>query len=136
MTGGAGIDAVSSAQSKQVGMGVQHSGMGLNGGSSKGGGLYTPPPFPLDSTWSPMDYSDSTWTPLGLVHQPTAAKLLVPVPVQSKWSPSGIPVLLGIPRTGQVEFTRTDGTRSPLGQLISPSLGLDSLSCLLKHRKV
>ena len=37
MTGGAGINAVSSAQSKQVGMGVQHSGMGLNGGSSKGG---------------------------------------------------------------------------------------------------
>ena len=62
-----------------------------------------------------MDYSDSTGTPLGLVHQPTAAKLLVPVPVQSEWSPSGIPVLLGIPRTGQAEFTRTDGTRTPLG---------------------
>ena len=54
------------------------------------------------------------WTPLGLVHQPTTAKLLVPVPVQSEWSPSGIPVLLRIPRIGQLEFTWTDGTRTPL----------------------
>ena len=38
MTGRAGIDVVSLAQSKWVGMGVEHGGTGLNGGSLRGGG--------------------------------------------------------------------------------------------------
>ena len=41
MIGGAGIDAVSSAQSRRVGTGVKYSGMGLNEGSSRGGGSKT-----------------------------------------------------------------------------------------------
>jgi len=36
--------------------------------------------------------SDSTRGPLGLVHQPTTANCLVPVPIQSQWSPSGVPL--------------------------------------------
>jgi hypothetical protein len=76
-------------------------------GAVQQGGLYTPPPFLLDSTRSLMDYSDSTRTPLGLVHLPTSIKLSIPVQVQSEWSPSGIRVVLGIPRTGHMEFTGT-----------------------------
>ena len=38
MTGRAGIDAVSSAQSRQVGTGVKYGGTGLNRGSMRGGG--------------------------------------------------------------------------------------------------
>jgi len=48
---------------------------------------------------------DSTRSPLGLVHQPTTANCLVPVPIQSQWSPTGIQVVLRIPRTVQVHST-------------------------------
>jgi hypothetical protein len=37
MTGGAGIDAASSAQSKRVGTGAEHGGTGLRGGTGDGG---------------------------------------------------------------------------------------------------
>jgi hypothetical protein len=38
MTGGASINAMSSAQSRQVGTGVEHGGTGLNRGSTRDGG--------------------------------------------------------------------------------------------------
>ena len=41
MLGGAGIDAVSSAQSRRVGTGVERGGTGLVGGSTKGWGCKT-----------------------------------------------------------------------------------------------
>jgi hypothetical protein len=52
------------------------------------GGLYTPPPFLVDSDRIPIGHSDSTRTPIGLIHQPSVCKATVPVPVQSEWSPS------------------------------------------------
>jgi len=52
------------------------------------------PTFPIglhseseQTTWTNLD---STRSPLGLVHQPTTANCLVPVPIQSQWSPSGV----------------------------------------------
>jgi len=54
------------------------------------------PTFPIglhsESEWITGTNSDSTRSPLGLVHQPTTANCLVPVPIQSQWSPSGVPL--------------------------------------------
>ena len=41
MTGGAGIDAASSAQSRRVATGVGHGGTGLEGGETRGKGRET-----------------------------------------------------------------------------------------------
>jgi hypothetical protein len=41
MMGGAGIDSVSSAQSRRAGIGVEHSGAGLGSGGTGGGGRET-----------------------------------------------------------------------------------------------
>jgi hypothetical protein len=41
MAGGAGIDAVSSSQSRQMGIGVEHSGTGLRSGGTGGRGRET-----------------------------------------------------------------------------------------------
>ena len=45
-----------------------------------------------ESEWTTGTDWDFTGILLGLVPQPTPAKCSLPVPVQSEWSPSGVPV--------------------------------------------
>lgn len=71
---------------------------------AKGRSLHSPP-FLVDSDWILIRHSDSTRTLIGLVHQPSTCKVIVPVPVQSNWSPSGVQIVLGIPRTSRSEST-------------------------------
>jgi hypothetical protein len=74
---------------------VGHPTSKTTGGIPSRGGLYTPPPFLVDSNRIPIRHSDSTQTPIRPVHQPRTCKFAVPVPVQSigvrvesEWNPS------------------------------------------------
>jgi hypothetical protein len=66
MTGGAGIDAVSSAQSRRVGTGVEHGGTGFDGGSTRGRGCETGPGGSSDTPAAVKDGGDGETACLGL----------------------------------------------------------------------
>ena len=65
MVGGAGIDAVSSAQLRPVGTGVEHSGAGLEGGETRDGGRKTAAKGGSDMSMAVKDGGDKVTARLG-----------------------------------------------------------------------